>query len=164
MSSKINIPEIYKSYKPKLFFYVYKMVNNRELAEDLVHNVFLKLNTHLNKINEFDKISAWLFTTARNEVFEHLRKNKNREFVTQENEPHAKSSLVKDIEDAQLIDLIDNEIERMPEEQREVFALREYSELSYKEISLLLNVEIDVVKSRLYMARKKLIKKLSKII
>ncbi|MCK7525290.1 MAG: hypothetical protein MZV64_50615 [Ignavibacteriales bacterium] len=56
-----------------------------------------------------------------------------------------------------------NELEVMNEDFSEVFVLKEYSGLSYKEIASLLEIDEDLVKSRLYKARQKLINKISKI-
>ena len=60
--------------------------------------------------------------------------------------------------------LILNELEKMSIEQKEIFLLKEYGGLSYKEISAISNIDENLVKSRLYKTRQKLINRLSKII
>ncbi|MCU0343604.1 MAG: RNA polymerase sigma factor [Ignavibacterium sp.] len=73
-------------------------------------------------------------------------------------------SLEDEIENKELNKLILSELENMNEDFREVFVLKEYSGLSYKEIASLLSIDEDLVKSRLYKARQKLISKISKLV
>ena len=109
------------------------------------------------------------FKTARNEMMSFLRNTKNKKFITEavdiENfEVENKTSLADEIENAELKKLILNELEIMNEDFSEVFVLKEYSGLSYKEIASLLEIDEELVKSRLYKARQKLINKISKLV
>ena len=72
--------------------------------------------------------------------------------------------LSDEIENKELNKLILNELEVMNEDFREVFVLKEYSGLSYKEIASLLEIDEELVKSRLYKARQKLVNKISKLV
>ena len=74
------------------------------------------------------------------------------------------NSLIDDIENKELNKLILNELDLMNEDFKEVFVLKEFSGLSYKEIAALLDIDEELVKSRLYKARQKLINKISKLI
>ena len=60
--------------------------------------------------------------------------------------------------------MILNELENIPAEQKDVFVLKEFGELSYNEISRVLEINEELVKSRLFLSRKKLISKISKIL
>ena len=72
--------------------------------------------------------------------------------------------LYDEIENKELNKLILTELDLMNEDFKEVFVLKEYSGLSYKEIASLLTIDEELVKSRLYKARQKLINKISKLI
>lgn len=138
-------------------------------ADDIVQDVFLKLFENLNDIHNKQSIQFWLFKTARNEMMAFLRNTKNKKFITEvvdidDFEIEDKISLAVEIENAELKKLILNELEIMNEDFREVFVLKEYSGLSYKEIASLLEIDEDLVKSRLYKARQKLINKISKLV
>ena len=61
-------------------------------------------------------------------------------------------------------ELVMKELNRMPVEQREVFLLKEYGRFSYKEIAGMMEIDVELVKSRLHKTREKLIKRMSKII
>jgi len=131
-------------------------------ADDIVQDVFIKLFENLNNIHNKQSIQFWLFKTARNEMMAFLRNTKNKKFITEavdidDFEIENKTSLADEIENTELKKLILNELEVMNEDFSEVFVLKEYSGLSYKEIASLLEIDEELVKSRLYKARQKLI-------
>lgn len=145
------------------------MLNDKMRADDIVQDVFIRLFENLNNIHNKQSIQFWLFKTARNEMMSFLRNIKNKKFITEavdiaNFEIENKISLADEIENTELKKLILNELEVMNEDFSEVFILKEYSGLSYKEIASLLEIDEDLVKSRLYKARQKLINKISKLV
>ena len=148
----------YNKFKKPLFNYVLKIVKSEMFAEDIVHNVFLKYYNNLGKILNTDSTEIWIFTTARNEIFSHYRKNKNKiedNVDKYENEIHAEN-FIEEYEQRDLICLIEDELGRMDASQSEVYYLKEYSELSYKEIAGIMDITEDLVRSRIYKVRQKL--------
>ena len=145
------------------------MLNDKMRADDIVQDVFIKLFENLNNIHNKQSIQFWLFKTARNEMMSFLRNTKTKKFISEsldieDVEIENKISLADEIENKELSKLILIELENMNEDFREVFVLKEYSGLSYKEIASLLSIDEDLVKSRLYKARQKLINKISKLV
>lgn len=135
-------------------------------ADDVVQDVFIKLFENLDNINNKQSIQFWLFKTARNHMMGFLRSTKTKKLISEaadidEVEIGSDKLLEDEIENKELSKLILNELENMKEDFREVFVLKEYSGLSYKEIASLLEIDEDLVKSRLYKARQKLIDKIS---
>ena len=160
----ISFSNIYSSHKKPVYHYVLKMVRSSMTAEDIVQNVFLKLFEKLDSIKDFESIRFWLLKTARNEVYGYFRKMKNRnEETLEENENTLLSSnLYNEIEEKEINEIVRDEIGLLPVELREIFVLREYSGLGYDEISQIVGVSKDLVKSRLFSIRQKLIKNVSK--
>jgi RNA polymerase sigma-70 factor (ECF subfamily) len=163
--SKENIIEftiLFNRNKKKVFNYVLRMTNNTELSEDLVQNAFLKLYDNLNNIRNKSSIPFWLFKTARNEVYTYFRNNKRKpEYNAKdvnELEFHSTMNIESEFELKEMKELLLNELGKLPQDQKEIFILREYGGLSYKEISSQLEINIDLVKSRLYKTRQKLMK------
>ena len=145
------------------------MLNDPMRAEDIVQDVFVKLFENLDNIYNKQSVQFWLFTTARNEIFSFYRNTKNKKFITnvldlEGIEIEETKSLSDEIEQRELNKLILSELDSMNEDFREVFILREYSGLSYKEIASLLKIDEKLVKSRLYKARQKLINRISKFV
>jgi RNA polymerase sigma-70 factor (ECF subfamily) len=145
------------------------MLHDKMRADDIVQDVFIKLFENLNSIYNKQSVQFWLFKTARNEVMTFFRNTKNKKLITnvvdlEEVDVVTPYSLADEIENRELNKLILNELDFMNEDFREVFILREYSGLSYKEIASLLEIDEELVKSRLYKARQKLINKISRVL
>lgn len=160
---------IYNKTKGKLFNYVLKMTGKREMSEDIIQTVYLKLYENIKNRNEINNVEAWLFITARNEIYGIFRKKKIRGTYNDnrdmdEFEVDSGYDLSGQIEMEDFKTHLDKELSEVNEEQREVFLLKEYGGFSYKEISQILNINLELVKSRLFKVRQKLIKKLAKIV
>lgn len=144
------------------------MLNDKTLCEDVVQTVFLKLYENTGLIKDKSSTKSWLFTTARNEVFSIYRKKKVRKNVyTFENEEeliNTDKELTDELEMKEVKELLQIELDDLPEEQKEIYLLKEYGQLSYQEIAETLGIETELVKSRLYKTRQKLIKRLSKVL
>jgi RNA polymerase sigma-70 factor (ECF subfamily) len=145
------------------------MVNDRLTCEDIIQNVFLKLFENLKRIRNSESIQFWLFSTVRNEVYSYYRRKKVRldQFGAEDSdeiEIDSGERLALTIEQNEMRELVNKELNRIPIEQRELFILREYGGLSYKEIADVMNIDEELVKSRLFKTRQKLIKRLSKIV
>jgi len=145
------------------------MTSDAEITEDIVQNVFLSLFENLDIIRNKDSISFWIFKTARNEIYSHFRKMKltRKNFIEAKDDSFNFKSdydLTAVYELKELKKIILDFLDELPEEQKEVYLLREYGGLSYDEISAVTEVETKTVKSRLYKVRQKLIKRLSKVI
>jgi RNA polymerase sigma-70 factor (ECF subfamily) len=145
------------------------MLNDKMHADDIVQDVFLKLFENLINIQNKESVQFWLFKTARNEMMTFYRSTKNKKLITNavnidDFEIEEPQSLEEVIENKELNRLILTELDFMNADFREVFILREYSGLSYKEIASLLEIDEELVKSRLYKARQKLVNKISKVL
>ena len=136
-------------------------------AEDISQNVFLKLFENFDKISDRSKIDIWVFKVAKFEVFNYYRSKSSKvdQFGvedTDEIESDSNQDLLEIIELKDLKEKLNSELENIPYEQKEVFTLKEFGGLSYEEISSVLEIDENLVRSRLHSARKKLIMKLSK--
>ena len=145
------------------------MLKDKMQADDVVQDVFIKLFENLDNIHNKQSIQFWLFKAARNRMMGFLRNIKTKKLFSEaadidEIEIGSDVSLEDEIENKELSKLILSELENMNEDFREVFVLKEYSGLSYKEIASLTDIDEDLVKSRLYKARQKLINKISKLV
>lgn len=159
----------YNRYKLGVYNYVLKMVGNKMVCDDLIQNIFMKLFENLKSIKNRESIKFWLYTTARNEVYTYFRKKKIdiAKFATNdllELEKSSDESIEYQFELKEMKKLILKELENISIEQKEIFLLKEYGGLSYKEIAVISNVDENLVKSRLYKTRQKLIDRLSRII
>ncbi|GBD89145.1 ECF RNA polymerase sigma-E factor [bacterium BMS3Abin03] len=162
-SDQKNIIEftiIFNKHKKKIYNYALRMVSDKMIAEDIVQNVFIKLYENLGKIRNRKSISFWLFKTARNEIYSYFRNRKRKSDFRAANideiEIHSQENIESDFQLKEMKELLLKKLDEFPEEQKEIFIMREYGGLSYKEISSILEINIDLVKSRLFKTRKKL--------
>ncbi len=154
----IDFTLMYNKYKKPLYNYLFKIVRNEMLAEDIMHNVFIKLFENSDRIRNSELIEIWIFRTARNEAFTHFRRTKNRieEDIDLYSYSLTSSNFVSEIEGNELITLIEEELKQMDPSQSEVYYLKEYSGLSYKEIADIMEITEDLVRSRIFKVRQKL--------
>ena len=143
------------------------MISNKMECEDIIQEVFIKLFRNLNDIKNKNSINYWLFKTARNQVYTYYRGKKIKvdQFNVSDTEGieiPTGNELSNEIELKETKEIILNELDQMPVEQKDIFLLKEYSGFSYKEIAELFQIDVNLVKSRLYKTRQKLINRISK--
>ena len=149
-------------HKTRLFNYISQMVRDRDVADDIFQETFIKVITTIKqgRYNDQGKFSAWISRIARNLVIDTFRSDKNEAAVSTDNENYDilnRKDLSEDtIEDA-LIDLqIENNLRQLvaqlPEAQREVLNMRYYNDLSFKEIADILGVSINTALGRMRYA------------
>ncbi len=165
----VDFTLIFNRFKKKLYNYVLKMTEDVMLTEDIVQDIFLKLYQNLGRIQSKEKISFWLFTTARNEIYGYYRKKKIRtdQFNVEDTdkvEIFSEQNIEEEVEKKEVKELMINELEKLPAEQKEVFILKEYSGLKYSEIGNIMGIDEKLVKSRLNKVRTKLVNRISKLI
>ncbi len=145
-------------YKNKMFYLAYSMTNNRETADDLSQEVFIKAYRALPRFKLGSKFSTWLYRIAVNTIKDFHRKHSGIERVSlDENIKVQDTELVKDEEEKQeKLKLIRESIQKLPEKQRIILTLRDIQGRAYSEIADILNISPGTVDSRLFRARKKL--------
>ncbi len=148
---------IYNKYKKPLYNYLLKVMKNTWAVEDTVHNVFIKYFNSADTIADKTKTEYWLFKTARNEAFDYFRKNKIKpEEITEFIRMPESGTPETDVENEEMLAIINHTLDTMEPGMREVFILKEYSGLSYKEIAAVMEIPENLVKSRLFNVREKL--------
>lgn len=165
----IEFTLLYNRYKTQIYNYVIRMVNDEMLCEDIIQNVFLKLFENLHLIKNRNSTIYWIFRTARNEIYDYYRKKKVRlNYLTSTDDISSKlfdeDNLEYNYELKEVKEIILQKLDELPAEQKEVFLLKEYGELSYKEIATITEIDEKLVKNRLYKTRQKLIKHISKVV
>ena len=160
-------------YKDKLINFVYRLVNDRDQAEDIIQDTMLKLYTHKHYYRNIAKFSTWIYTIAGNFAKTELRKKKTRK-VTNNSQlgyedrdydpPSSEPSPQKLVEDDFINTKIHDAIDSLPEHFRIVTVLRDIEKLPYEEISNIVEIPLGTVKSRINRARLQLQKDLKELI
>ncbi|MFY9214517.1 MAG: RNA polymerase sigma factor [Tissierellaceae bacterium] len=129
-----ELEEIYKKYFKDVYLFIYSISKDRHIAEDMTSETFLKAMKSIDDFKGNCDIKVWLFQIAKNSYYSYLRKNKdllNLDIISDKDES-------TDVEKAILSSEASKEIQRiihkLPEPYREIFTLRFFGELSFKEI------------------------------
>ncbi len=163
--------EILNRYRGQLYHVIYKMVRNREEAEDLVQEAFMKAFNALSTFNENFAFSTWLYKIAVNNCIDYLRKKRlqtysyDRPMSVKDGEIKRDYADPDESPDKELLSnektrLINEAIDALPPNYHTVIVLRHREELSYEEIADRLNLPLGTVKARIFRAREMLKKSL----
>ncbi|MGL4632169.1 MAG: RNA polymerase sigma factor [Leadbetterella sp.] len=159
---------ILKTYKEKVYYHVRKIVLNHDDADDVTQETFIKIWRNLDKYRGEAKLYTWIYKIATNESFTFLRKNKKGLSVSFDQD-EGLSNTIPDTEPHILLDgeniaeKLKNAIETLSEKQRVIFNLKYYEELTYEEISEIIEISVGGLKSMYHLAVKKIERYLEKI-
>ena len=157
--------ELVNRYRDRLMNFVYRFVNDYEQSEDIAQETLIKLYTHKHYYKKIAKFSTWIYTIAANLAKSELRKKKSRKVTnlsqmsTQEKEyelPADQPDIDQAIESEFIEKRIQAAIQKLPLHFKTVTILREIQELSYEEISKIIDLPLGTVKSRINRGRIKL--------
>jgi len=161
--------ELVNRYRDRLINYIYRFVNDIESAEDIVQDTLVKLYTHKHYYKNIAKFSTWIYTIAGNLAKTELRKKKTRK-VTNLSQigpedkdyelPSVEPETDKIVQSEYIEKRIQEAINKLPLHFKTVTILRDIQELSYEEISKIVDVPLGTVKSRINRARLQLQKEL----
>ncbi|UJR80945.1 RNA polymerase sigma factor [Sandaracinus amylolyticus] len=166
-----GLEEILRRYQRPLFNFILRSVRDRDRAEELLQDVFLKVVQRSSEFQGNSKFSTWLYTIARN-----LCIDTSRKMVFRRHRSLDAPLKADEAEGATLLDRVANEgpaadravigqdlqariaeaVEELPEEQREVFLMRELQNMAFKEIAEIVGVPENTVKSRMRYALERL--------
>jgi RNA polymerase sigma-70 factor (ECF subfamily) len=157
--------ELMNRHQTKIYSYIYSMVNNPEIANDIFQETFTKVITKMDDTyNEQGKWIAWVMRIAHNATIDYLRKQKRFVDVSSSYDDESRTDFYERLEDSSVVDadvkMADEEtrkslmkhITRLPEEQRQVVLLRHYYEMPFKEIAELTGVSINTALGRMRYA------------
>lgn len=152
------LESLIERHKEKIFSTIYYLVKDRQLAEDLFQEVFIKIIDTIrgNRYNEEGKFLHWALRISHNQCVDYFRREKrNPMFSGDENNLfdflETKSDFNADtrLQQSQSHEKVRRMIDLLPEEQREVIILRHYADLSFKEIAEITNSSINTCLGRM---------------
>ena len=138
--------------------FVYKITGSRDMSEEIVQDVFIKIWIRRETLSEVTNFKSWLFTIAKNHTL-----NCIRELIKVRNLKKELSSLNEsECEYDERMDLIEQAIRKLPPQQQKVFMLSRFQHLKYNEIAKEMNISRETVKSYLHIAHTSIMKFVSR--
>jgi len=162
--------ELVHRYNVPIYNFVIRQVRQPELARDLTQDVFLRLVQNASEFKHEARFSTWLYTIARNLSVDQLRKLGHRRHASLDQplgdgdaraggvlgdnvaDVHPRASVERMAASTEVRNSIVRAVDSLPDDQREVFLLREIGNLPFKEIAQITGVGENTVKSRMRYA------------
>ena len=167
--------ELVVLYKDAVFNIIFRMVRNRQEAEDLSQEAFIKAYNSINSFNEEYAFSTWLFKIATNHCIDFFRKRKLKTYSMEQTVRYKDDEIKHDYADhekradkdllaVEKAEMIRGAIRKLPEKYQTAINLRHRDEKSYDEIAEILDIPLGTVKARIFRAREMLKKSLKDIL
>jgi RNA polymerase sigma factor (sigma-70 family) len=157
----LSLEQLIRRHKNRVFAYILMIVKEKELAEDLFQDTFIKvINTiRSGQYKEEGKFIQWVMRIAHNLIIDHFRKAKRIPMVENSDSFDIFERVkipVESVEDILVTDQIHKDVKRLieflPKEQREVLIMRHYGDMSFKDIAEVTNVSINTALGRMRYA------------
>ncbi|MCC6690082.1 MAG: sigma-70 family RNA polymerase sigma factor [Bacteroidia bacterium] len=158
-----SIGEVVQKEQKKLFDFIRKRVPSDEDAQDILQDVFFQLTEAYRLMKPIEQMSAWLFTVARNKIPDLFRKKKPDNFSSlsydsddDDGETFSITDFLPDIEQGPessylrkaILTELDEALNEMPQEQRDVFVMHELEQMSFKSIAEITGDPVNTLISR----------------
>jgi RNA polymerase sigma factor (sigma-70 family) len=153
--------KLYRKYERPLYSFIYRFVGSRESAEDVFQQTWLKAIRALENYDERGKFGSWIFGIANNACLDLVRQKsvlKRDDFASEDMDHLPQKEMIPDesIINKEQRTVLENGIEALPWEQKQVVLLRVYAEMSFKEIAAMIDAPLNTVLGRMHYAEKNL--------
>jgi RNA polymerase sigma factor (sigma-70 family) len=157
--------QVVEQYQKLVLNCAYRFVRNKEAAEDLTQEVFLEVYESIRSFRGDARLSTWIYRIAVTKSLNHIKRQSRKkrfamittlfgeaEHVERLSMPDA-TGPEGTLENRERVKALNQALDRLPENQRIAFTLSKVEDLSYEEISRVMNVSISAVESLLYRAK-----------
>ncbi|HSO33308.1 MAG TPA: RNA polymerase sigma factor [Labilithrix sp.] len=167
---KSAFPVLVRRHQQALFNFAFRQVRVPQLAEDVVQETFVRVVQNAADFKHEARFTTWVYTITRNLCIDQLRKRALRKHPSLdqaggeegdgptlgEQTADPRASVEREATGSELKERIARAVDKLPDDQREVFLMREVSNLPFKEIAEITNVPENTVKSRMRYALERL--------
>lgn len=150
LEKDISVTELFKTYSYDILAYSASLLKNKEDAKDALQEVFIRFINSQNSFNGNCSYKTWLLVITRNYCFTKLKQRNNNIETIEENISK------NDLANIDLNITLKDAMASLSEEENELLYLKEYGGYSYKEISEILDININTAKTKLFRIRQQL--------
>lgn len=148
-----NLETIYNDFHSKLRSFTIRRVSDPDTAEDILQDVYLKIHTHIDDVQQADRLESWIYQITRNAITDYYRHTRPQEQLSEalaapsEDEPDAVAELAPSVLDM---------MRCIPRKYREALEMTDLQGLTQAQLAERLNISVSGAKSRVQRAREKL--------
>ncbi len=155
MSEKLNMKEVYESYRQDIYYYLISLTKSQQLSEDLTSEVFVSAVKSFASFRGDSDIKTWLFSIARYKWFEHIRKEKKELLMTDRLADYLRSYSANGEKDNEISERVLELLEQEKENVKTTLIMRAEG-YSFYEIGAKLNISESSARVLDFRARKKI--------
>ncbi len=144
------------AHAAEIYRYLWRMLQNEQDAEDCLQEAFLKAYLAYDRLDGTANYRAWLYRIAGNTARTRLRGKLRTGILLSEDLADPGLPVEQQAQNQQQLEAVKNAIAALPYKQREALILRNYQELSYEEISTILDTTVESARANVYQGLKKL--------
>lgn len=150
---------LFERYNRPLYGFFYRMCKDCEVSEDLVQLVFERMLKYRDTYTGNGNFTTWMFSIARNAHIDHYRKQKRTGITTEIDDEKLEQHETEEVlvsNKQEKKDILEQALDELDEEKREIIILSRYEGLKYKEIAELLDTTEGAIKVKMFRAMKEL--------
>jgi len=158
IGDQLAFAELIRRYERPLRYFILRLLGDSAIAEDVFQDTWLSVIAKIGSLRKVESFTTWLYRIARNRVYQELRKKKYT--VLLDEELQGPGDTPNDAFSAEEAAKVHRCLEKLPAEHKEVLMLRFLEQMSYEQISKVVNCNLGTVKSRIYYAKRNLRRKM----
>ncbi len=154
-----GLKKLIVKYQEPLYWHIRRMVHVHEDADDVIQNAFIKVYRGIKKFKKESKLYTWLYRIATNEAITFINKKKrNSNYYSEDGISDLENTLKADeyFDGDEIQIALIRAIEILPKRQKQVFRLRYYDEMSYKDMAEVLEISVGSLKASYHHAIQKI--------
>jgi len=153
-----SFEKLFNHYCQRLINFARNYVIDKQIAENVVQDVFVKVWNNRENLDRTKMIKSYLFTAVKNDSLKHLRHLSIENKETEANQPYTNNDERPDkkLDEKETALKLEQAINELPEKCREIFTMNRFDNLKYSEIADILNISIKTVETQMGRALKKL--------
>ncbi len=145
---------LFERYNKRIFNFLARMTMNRQLAQDLTQNVFLRLIKYRSSYREGHKFQSWVFQIARNVFSDHYQAHKNRfsDYVDVDKVRDNMADHEEWIDQEEKEKVLHASMAKLTDEQRELLVLTRFQQMRYEEVAAIMDTTVANIKVKVHRA------------
>jgi RNA polymerase sigma-70 factor, ECF subfamily len=165
IGNETSFVTLYERYKLAIYRFLYRKLGHQARAEDLTQEVFVALVEHRKEWRQESSFKTYLYRIAHNRAISEMRRSEYKVMIEADSEANTEKvarvattgiSPAASAEQQQLQIKVQQALTMLEKDYREPIVLREYEDLSYEEISVILEIPVGTVKSRIFRGKAEL--------